>query len=292
MNGSRVVEASREYYEDLEHLRYRCMELLDDYHEPTSFWTLGDPPPPKPEKPQGQIFTDKPYRHWPLVRGVWDPLKHGWPPEGVRLSDAWMYQVFRYMSRNERTTRYWSEFQGDGAIRANRVPMGETFVGVAHGLESYPVFKGWYVLCGGAVAKRYKTWMLSPSSYTRIGGLSNLSSLFFGVVFPQKGQIHIHREELKAHYFEHVMHIGRYPRAVVVGVEQWVACYNDYAIVYNDKFQDLPYRIVCLQQLEPQWTCTPDPNSDRLEIRQGPVVNPTPSRWSFAPVPPDFLVQF
>ncbi|PYH84384.1 hypothetical protein BO82DRAFT_362523 [Aspergillus uvarum CBS 121591] len=142
LDKGRFFEPSRKYWEELEGMRIRCRAVLADHQEPTTYWTLGDPnPPPPPARQSGMIPTAADWANWPLVRGVWDPNVHGWPPAGVRLSDAWVYLALKYLKRDIRINSYWADFNRDGIIRSNRVPMGDAMMVAGHGLVSYPVYQ-------------------------------------------------------------------------------------------------------------------------------------------------------
>ncbi|RAK71062.1 uncharacterized protein BO72DRAFT_502300 [Aspergillus fijiensis CBS 313.89] len=263
----RFFEPSRNYWEELEGMRARCRALLVNHQEPTTYWTLGDPnPPPPPARQSGRIATPADWANWPLVRGTWDPNVHGWPPAGVRLSDAWLYLAIKYMGRKARINSYWADFNRDGLIRPMRVPVGDAMMIAGHGLVTYPVYQGWYVLCGGA-ARVHTTWLVG-----KIGRLSQYpyNSFLYGLVFPVKDSVHIHVEQLHSH--RTVPDAGRDGRTQYI--EQWVSCRNDPVIRYfrsppDAQQHEISYRLECLDHLSPWNYCSGWVGSDPLKLREG-----------------------
>ncbi|PYI34390.1 hypothetical protein BP00DRAFT_413050 [Aspergillus indologenus CBS 114.80] len=267
LDKGRFFEPSRKYWEELEGMRIRCRAALADHQEPTTYWTLGDPnPPPPPARQSGMRPTAADWANWPLVRGVWDPNVHGWPPAGVRLSDAWVYLALKYLIMEIRVNSWWADFNRDGNIRVNRVPMGDAMMVAGHGLVSYPVYQGWYVLCGGA-ARVHLTWIVGPAG--RHSGFPT-KSLLYGLVFPVKGSSHVLVEHLQTH--RAVQNAGGGAR--IRCVEQWVSCRNDPVIQYyrsppDAERRDISYRLECLDNMQPWTYCSGWTGSDPLELRQG-----------------------
>jgi hypothetical protein len=100
------------------------------------------------------------------------------PPKFTRLSDELVYLATKFLPISERATNYPYDFNERGDIREERVPSGVSPVVWAHGLPFFPIFKGYYILCGREharwvgwllnnkankeVAKAYPMWIVGP----------------------------------------------------------------------------------------------------------------------------------
>lgn len=60
-------------------------------------WQYGDGPGKEPNPTPGHPDTDT-FDTWKLVNVLWDPVVYGYPPEYVKLCDAWVYVVVKTMS--------------------------------------------------------------------------------------------------------------------------------------------------------------------------------------------------
>ena len=70
------------------------------------------------------------------------------PPPNTRLSDELVYLAVKHMKCTLRGQRYPYDFDKKGDIDADRVPSGPPPIIWAHGLPFFPVYKGYYILCG------------------------------------------------------------------------------------------------------------------------------------------------
>jgi hypothetical protein len=70
------------------------------------------------------------------------------PPPNTRLSDELVYLAEKHMKNTLRGQRYPYDFDKRGDIDPDRVPSGPAPIIWAHGLPFFPVYKGYYVLCG------------------------------------------------------------------------------------------------------------------------------------------------
>ena len=70
------------------------------------------------------------------------------PPPNTRLSDELVYLATKHMNSTLRGQRYPYDFDKRGDIDPVRVPSGPAPIIWAHGLPFFPVYKGYYILCG------------------------------------------------------------------------------------------------------------------------------------------------
>jgi hypothetical protein len=75
------------------------------------------------------------------------------PPPQTRLSDELVYLATKFENAETRAVRYPYDFDRQGDIDPNRVPSGPPPIIWAHGLPFFPVYKGYYILCGRQHAK-------------------------------------------------------------------------------------------------------------------------------------------
>ncbi|KAJ5834496.1 hypothetical protein N7447_000522 [Penicillium robsamsonii] len=70
------------------------------------------------------------------------------PPSNNRLSDELVYLVTKLVPPRERGRQYPYDFDSMGNINPHRVSSGPAPIIWAHGLPFFPVYKGYYILCG------------------------------------------------------------------------------------------------------------------------------------------------
>jgi hypothetical protein len=87
-----------------------------------------------------------------------------WPPKFTRLSDELVYLATKFLKASERAAKYPYDFNDRGDIREQRVPSGVSPIVWAHGLPFFPVFKGYYILCGREHA-RWVGWLLNKKEH-------------------------------------------------------------------------------------------------------------------------------
>ncbi|CAI7587464.1 unnamed protein product [Penicillium glandicola] len=127
-------------------LRDRCSKALAEHLEINSedVWTseddLGMHPSTKEEEAQLKLILDVQFDeetgHLIL------------PPSNNRLSDELVYLVVKFTGAHERARRYPYDFDKLGDIKPQRVSSGPAPIVWAHGLPFFPVYKGYYILCG------------------------------------------------------------------------------------------------------------------------------------------------
>ncbi|PYH48139.1 uncharacterized protein BP01DRAFT_380054 [Aspergillus saccharolyticus JOP 1030-1] len=267
-----IIEDTPAFRSQLEDLRKVCQEHCAAYRAPKNTWELGDPPPPKLKSPKGEE-KGKPkgrdllghYRSGPLVSGIWDPKRHGWPPAGVQLTDAWIYNACKYLSTTERHDRYPADFDGNGMIRQSRVPCGPTFVIAAHGLYAYPIFKGYYVLCGEE-GRKYCTWLLQRQR-DAISNQFHFRRCIIGPVLPSPSLRPSNGSVIKLQSHCPGVDVASGPKTRLPRPETdiWTVFLNDMVLQYK---KPDTYEIVKLASLKPRLTCTESPQSDKLVNRQ------------------------
>jgi hypothetical protein len=70
------------------------------------------------------------------------------PPPNTRLCDELVYLATKSLNFGERALWYPYDFNKKGDINPNRVSSGAAPIIWAHGLPFFPVYKGYYILCG------------------------------------------------------------------------------------------------------------------------------------------------
>ncbi|KGO76542.1 hypothetical protein PITC_088210 [Penicillium italicum] len=132
-------------------LRDRCSRVLAGHLKanPDVIWTpkdgYGRYPTSKKEEAQLKLVLDVQY----------DQKNREWefPPANNRLSDELVYLVVKFMNSRDRARQYPYDFDSMGHINSDRVSSGPAPIIWAHGLPFFPVYKGYYILCGRAHAE-------------------------------------------------------------------------------------------------------------------------------------------
>lgn len=140
--------------------RGKCIRLVElhEHQTPDTFWRTGDPQgrPPRSEKDKARMR---------LVATV--SYKNGqpvFPPANTRLSDELVYLATKFLRAAVRGKDYPYDFLPNGDIRPERVPSGVGPIVWAHGLPHFPVYKGYYILCGRKHAK-WIGWLLNVPNW-------------------------------------------------------------------------------------------------------------------------------
>lgn len=92
--------------------------------------------------------------------------KPGFPPAYTRLSDELVYLATKFLTHKVRGKNYPYDFLDQGDIRRSRVPSGVGPLVWAHGLPHFPVYKGYYILCGRKHAK-WVGWLMNTSDASK-----------------------------------------------------------------------------------------------------------------------------
>lgn len=74
--------------------------------------------------------------------------KPQFPPSNTRLSDELVYLATKHMSNYLRAQQYPYDFNKKGDVDPDRVPSGPAPIIWAHGLPFFPIYRGYYILCG------------------------------------------------------------------------------------------------------------------------------------------------
>ncbi|KAJ5208357.1 hypothetical protein N7449_002736 [Penicillium cf. viridicatum] len=134
------------FIEQQEILRDRCSKALADHLKPNPdvVWTSKDGygryPTTKKEEAQLKLVLDLEFNE---ESGQWD-----FPPANNRLSDELVYLAVKFMNARHRAQQYPYDFDAMGYINPQRVSSGPAPIIWAHGLPFFPVYKGYYILCG------------------------------------------------------------------------------------------------------------------------------------------------
>ncbi|CEJ55801.1 hypothetical protein PMG11_02036 [Penicillium brasilianum] len=137
-----------------------CANLLTEHNlrTPDVIW--------EPKHGEGyEPFTAGDKAKFKLVTTVtYENGKLVWPPKFTRLSDELVYLATKFLKVTERAANYPYDFNERGDIREERVPSGVSPIVWAHGLPFFPVFKGYYILCGREHA-RWVGWLLNKKEH-------------------------------------------------------------------------------------------------------------------------------
>ena len=134
------------FIEQQEILRDRCSKALADHlkSNPDVVWTAKDGygryPTTKKEEAQLKLVLDIEFNE---ESGQWE-----FPPANNRLSDELVYLAVKFMNARHRARLYPYDFDAMGHINPQRVSSGPAPIIWAHGLPFFPVYKGYYILCG------------------------------------------------------------------------------------------------------------------------------------------------
>lgn len=143
--------------------RVECIRQVEihEHRTPDLFWRTGDPAgrPPRSEKDKARMK---------LVATVfYKNDKPVFPPAFTRLSDELVYLATKFLPVATRGKHYPYDFMKNGDIRLERVPSGVSPIVWAHGLPHFPVYKGYYILCGRKHAKWIGWWLNIPNRLTK-----------------------------------------------------------------------------------------------------------------------------
>lgn len=140
--------------------RTECIRTLDTHeHEtPDRYWRPGDPQarPPKTSKakPRMRLVLNMTTRN----------TKPEFPPRYTRLSDELVYLATKFLKARDRARDYPYDFHDKGDIDPARIPSGVAPLIWAHGLPFFPIYKGYYILCGRQHAK-WIGWLLNRKEF-------------------------------------------------------------------------------------------------------------------------------
>ncbi|KAJ5944685.1 hypothetical protein N7516_004853 [Penicillium verrucosum] len=135
-----------EFIEQQKVFRDRCSKALANHlkSNPDVVWTpkdgYGRNPTTKEEGAQLKLVLDVQFNE---ESGQWD-----FPPPNNRLSDELVYLATKFMNARHRARLYPYDFDPMGHINPQRVSSGPAPIIWAHGLPFFPVYKGYYILCG------------------------------------------------------------------------------------------------------------------------------------------------
>ncbi|KAJ5947815.1 hypothetical protein N7466_000830 [Penicillium verhagenii] len=145
------------YTAELWRHRDACLAIFKSYEEKytDAFWGPNDEDAEKPDS------GDAKARLKLSTQVVLDDGKRHFPPPFTRLSDELVYLATKFLKATDRGRDYPYDFLPRGDIDPERVPSGVGPIVWAHGLPFFPVYKGYYILCGREHAK-WIGWWLHP----------------------------------------------------------------------------------------------------------------------------------
>ncbi|KAJ5888236.1 hypothetical protein N7495_008277 [Penicillium taxi] len=141
--------------------RETCLCILDDYERngPDNLYAPDDGR--RFRKPSNNLGLQAMYLAKQVNYVKTKPEKPIFPLSYTRLSDELVYLATKHLSPTDRARKYPYDFNSDGDIDTARVPSGVSPICWAHGLPFFPVYKGYYILCGRLHA-RWAGWILHP----------------------------------------------------------------------------------------------------------------------------------
>ncbi|OQE79769.1 hypothetical protein PENNAL_c0050G01562 [Penicillium nalgiovense] len=145
-----TVSGEAVFIKQQEVLRDRCSKALTDHlkDNPDVVWT--------PKDGRGErLGSMEEAAKLKLVVDVEFDEETGqpiFPPGNNRLSDELVYLMTKFMNARDLGRRYPYDFDKMGNINPQRVSSGPAPIIWAHGLPFFPVYKGYYILCGRAHA--------------------------------------------------------------------------------------------------------------------------------------------
>ncbi|KAJ5842617.1 uncharacterized protein N7525_000358 [Penicillium rubens] len=145
-----TVSGETAFIKQQEILRDRCSKALADHlkENPDVVWTpkdgRGERPSSSEEAAKLKLVVDVEFDE--------ETGQPDFPPGNNRLSDELVYLVTKFMNARDLGRRYPYDFDKMGNINPQRVPSGPAPIIWAHGLPFFPVYKGYYILCGRAHA--------------------------------------------------------------------------------------------------------------------------------------------
>jgi hypothetical protein len=155
---------STRFTSELAQRKNECAILLTEHNlqTPDVIWKPPDGEGPAPfsegDKGKFKLVTTITYENGnPTGKIVW-------PPKFTRLSDELVYLATKFLKASDRGATYPYDFNDRGDIREQRVPSGVSPIVWAHGLPFFPVFKGYYILCGREHA-RWVGWLLNKKEH-------------------------------------------------------------------------------------------------------------------------------
>lgn len=81
---------------------------------------------PVPAAPYSSHVDTAMFDTWKLVNTLWDPEVYGYPPQYVKLCDAWIYKTVKTVSLSNRAAKWLYNFNARGHIRHTRMPVRQT----------------------------------------------------------------------------------------------------------------------------------------------------------------------
>ncbi|KAJ5675357.1 hypothetical protein N7462_008254 [Penicillium macrosclerotiorum] len=116
------------------------------------------------------------------------------PPAYVALTDEWVEIVCGLTTNRERGQKWPLDFNTQGDISADRIPVDPAPLKMAHGLFSFPVYRSYYILCGRTVA-RVLGYLFHDKSDGYVGAKTAPPTYFvYGAVWPSRILIREHEQ--------------------------------------------------------------------------------------------------
>ncbi|KAJ5174940.1 uncharacterized protein N7482_000817 [Penicillium canariense] len=155
-----VKAAMISYTQELKGHKEECARLLTEHEQntPDMIWKKSD------EEGRAPFSAGDSAKYKLVTTVTYENGKPVFPPKFTRLSDELVYLATKFLKMTDRANGYPYDFNDRGDIREDRVPSGLSPIIWAHGLPFFPVFKGYYILCGRKHA-RWVGWLLHKKQH-------------------------------------------------------------------------------------------------------------------------------
>ncbi|KAJ5294401.1 hypothetical protein PENANT_c006G04328 [Penicillium antarcticum] len=139
------VEAIQQFLEKQMDFQNDCFDMLRDHnsHNPDIEWQIQDGIGANAILPR-----EKARLKLVKIPSFTETGTTQFPPHNTRLCDELVYLATKSLKFQDRARWYPYDLNKSGDINPNRVPSGAAPIIWAHGLPFFPVYKGYYILCG------------------------------------------------------------------------------------------------------------------------------------------------
>jgi hypothetical protein len=126
-------------------LQTKCLELLKTHYASYTEieWEIQDG-----QGPSVTIWKEKAQLKLVKMLSFSGKGQTEFPPPNTRLCDELVYLATKSLYYFQRALWYPYDFNSRGDINPDRVPSGAAPIIWAHGIPFFPVYKGYYILCG------------------------------------------------------------------------------------------------------------------------------------------------
>lgn len=227
-------------------LRADCIHLLEvhEHDIPDRYWRPGDPvtkTPPRSAKDRSRLKVCLTV----TFNSDREPI---FPPANTRLSDELVYLATKFLKSRERAIAYPYDFDVKGDIDPNRIPSGVAPLVRAHGLPFFPVYKGYYVLCGRKHAK-WIGWLLNRKDRATTG---RFPAWTIGPVVAPASAVEMSRtieRQLRVHKATTARHFEKGEEGRVAARDVVSTCHCDLSVVPRTPDMSGGYRVMPIYQV-------------------------------------------